>query len=86
MTIADDETVAVHIGSKDRMKFGLGTRFKSQIVALAVTDNLLDDRAHLVDLHREDDEMLPLVVVFLACLAEALVCLLDAVVKDVGEA
>ena len=81
----DDETIAVHIGGKDGMKFGLGTSLKSQIVALAMTDNLLDNRAHLVDLHREDDEMFALVLVLLACLPEALVSLLDAVVKDVGE-
>ena len=51
-----------------------------------MTDNFLNDRTHLVDFDREDDEMLTFILVFLACLTETLVSLLDAVVQDVGEA
>ena len=51
-----------------------------------MTDNLLNDGSHLVDLDGEDDEVLALVLVLLRRLAEALVCLLDSVVEDVGEA
>ena len=83
--VADDEAVAVHVGCEDGMQLRLRASFQSEVVALAVTDNLLNDRSHLVYLDREDDEMLALVLVLLCGFAEALVGLLNTVVEDVGE-
>ena len=68
------------------MELRLRAGFEPEIVTLSVADNFLYDRAHLVDLHREDDEVLGLIVVFLGSLAEALVRLLNPVVENIREA
>ena len=86
VSVADDEAVGVHVGGQHGVKFGFGTRFQSQVVAFAVANNLLHDRAHLVDLHGVDNEVVSLVVVLFFCLDKALGRLLDAVVEDIGKA
>ena len=86
VAVADDEAVAVHVGGEDGMQLGLGAGFEAQVIAFAVADNLLHDGAHLVHLDGEDDEVLALVFVLFASLAEAFVGLLNAIVEDVGEA
>ena len=68
------------------MEFRFRTAFQSEVVFLAVRDNLLHHRAHLVHLDGVDDEMLPFVVIFLFCLCKASGSLFDAVVQDVGKA
>lgn len=85
MSVTDNETVAIHIGYEDGMKLRLRTSFQSKIVTFSVTDNLFNNRPHLVHFHRENDEMLALVFVLLRGLAEALVGLLDAIVQNVWE-
>jgi hypothetical protein len=68
------------------MQLGLRTGFQSEIIFLAVADDLLHHRAQLVHLDRIDDVVLRLVVIFLRRLLEARGHLLDARVQDVGKA
>ena len=86
VAVADDEAVAVHVCGNHGMQFGFRAGLQPEVVALAVADDFFYDGAHLVHLHGEDDKVFTLVVIFLACLAETFVGLLDAVVQYVGEA
>ena len=85
MAIADDETVGVHIRGEHGMQFWLGTGFETEVIALSVADDFLNNRAHLIDLHGEDDEMLCLILILLSRLTEALVGLLDTIVENIWE-
>ena len=67
------------------MEFRLRASLQSEVELLAVRDNLLNDRLHLVHLDRIDDKVFPLVTIFLLGLLKTAGCLLDAVVEDVWE-
>jgi hypothetical protein len=60
VAVADDERVVVHVGGNDGVELGLGTGFQSQVVFLAVADDFLHHRAHLIHLDGVDDEILAL--------------------------
>ena len=86
MAVADDERFGVHVGGQDRVEFGLRAAFETEVVLLAVGDDFLHHRAHLIDLDGIDDEVLALVFVFLLGTLKAGRGFLNAVVEDVGEA
>ena len=67
------------------MEFRLRASLQSEVEFLAVRDNLLNDRLHLVHLNRIDDKVLSLVSILFLCLLKTAGCLLDAVVEDVWE-
>ena len=85
MAVADDKAIAVHVGCNNGMKFRLGACLQTEVVALAVADNLLHHWAHLVDLYREDDKALSFEVILLGCLLKTRSRLLYAAVENVGE-
>ena len=67
------------------MEFRLRASLQSEVELLAVRDNLLNDRLHLVHLNRIDDKVFSLVSILFLCLLKTAGCLLDAVVEDVWE-
>ena len=85
VAIAHDEGVALALHGDDGMELGLGAGLQSQVELAAVADDFLHHRLHLVHFDGVDDEVLPLVAVFLLGLLEAAGRLLDAVVQDVGK-
>ena len=86
VSVAHDERVALALYGDDGMQFGLRSGLQSEVELASVADDLFHHRLHLVHLDGVDDEVLPLVVVFLLGLLKATGRLLDAVVEDVGEA
>jgi hypothetical protein len=68
------------------MKFGFATGLQAKVVSLAVADNFLNYGTHLVNLNREYDEMLSLIIIFLASCTETGVGLLNTAVQDIREA
>ena len=68
------------------MKFGLTACLQAKVVSLAMADDLLNHGTHLVHLNGENDEVLSLIVVFLAGCAETGIGLLNTAVQDIREA
>jgi hypothetical protein len=67
------------------VEFRLRASLQSEVELLAVRDNLLNDRLHLVHLNRIDDKVFSLVSILFLCLLKTAGCLLDTVVEDVWE-
>ena len=86
VAVADNQAVAVHVRGQHGVQFGFAAGFEAEVVLLAVADNLFNHGAHLVYLNRVDDKVVGFVVVLLFGAVEAFCGLLDAVVKDIGEA
>lgn len=86
MPVADDEAVAVHVGGKDDVKFGLGAGLESKVELLSVADDFFNHGAHLIDLNGKNDEVLGLKFILLGCNFEAFGRLFNPVVQNVGEA
>ena len=86
ISVTDDQRIGVHIDSNHCMQFGLGTSLQSKIELLAVADDLLNHRAHLIHFNRIDNKILRLVAIFLSRLSETTGNLLNPVVEDVGKA
>ena len=86
VSVADNQRVGVHIDGNHRMQFGFGACFQSEIEFLAVADNLLDHRTHLIHLNGIDNKILRLVAVLFRRLSETTGNLLNPVVKNVGKA
>ena len=85
VAVAHDERVRIRAECQDGVEFGLGASLQADVAFLAVADDFLDHRAHLVHLDGHHDEVLSVELVFLGRLLEAGVNLVDAVVKNVGE-
>ena len=68
------------------MKFGLTASLQAKVVSLAMADNLFNHGTHLVHLNGEYDEVLSLIVVFLAGCAETGIGLLNTAVQDIWKA
>ena len=88
ITVADDDWISVqvgHVAGEHGMQFGFAAGFQTDVELLAVSDDFLDDLSHLVHLDGIDDEVGPLVLIFLGGLLEATRNLVDAVVQNVGE-
>ena len=85
ISITDNQRIRVHIGGNHRMQLRFGACFQSQVELLPMTDNLLDHRAHLIDLNGVDDKILRLVAIFLRRLLETAGNLFNPVVKNIGK-
>lgn len=86
VAVADDDRVALALYGYHGVQLGLRAALQSEVELASVRDNLLNDGLHLIYFDRIDDEVLALIVVLLSRLLEAARSLLDAVVKNVGEA
>ena len=67
------------------MKLRLGTGLKADVELLAVTHNLVNNRAHLVNLNRKHNIVVALEVVFFRRRLKTRVNLLNSSVYDVGK-
>jgi hypothetical protein len=67
------------------MQLRFRSRFKTDIEFLTVTDNLLDHRAHLVNLYRVNYEILTFVTILLGGKFETVGYFFDTVVENIGE-
>ncbi|CDF22979.1 unknown [Prevotella sp. CAG:617] len=85
VAVADNQAVAVHVGSQDGMQLGLAARLKTEIVFFSVADDFLYHRAHLIDLDGVYNKVLPLEVILLGRLIEAGRGLFNPIVQDVGK-
>ena len=86
MAVTDYQRFGIHVCCQHGMKFGLTAGLQTKVVPLAVADNFLNYGAHLVHLDWENDEMLSLIVVFLASCAETSIGLLDTAVQNIRKA
>src|SRR5574344_2931444 len=74
-------TLALH--GNDSMKFRFRTRFKTEVELTSVTDNLFDDRLHLINLNRINNEILAGIVILLSGLLETTACFFNPVIKNI---
>ena len=86
ISVADNQRIGVHIDSNHCMQFRFGARFQSKIELLAMADNLLNHRTHLIHFNRIDDKVFRFITILLCRLPETTGNLFDPVVKDVGKA
>ncbi len=86
IAVADDERVALALHGDDGVQLGLRAGLESEVELASVRDDFLDHGLRLVHLHGIDDEILALIVVFLARFFEAARRLFDTAVENVGKA
>ena len=67
------------------MKFRLRPGFQPEIEFLSMADNLLNHRAHLINLNRIDDKVLRFIAVFLSGLSKTRRSLLNPIVQNIGK-
>ena len=88
VSVADDDGVGVqvgHVAGQHGVQLGLAAGFKADVELLAMADDFFHHLPHLVHLDGIDDEIGPLVLIFLGRLLKAAGNLVDAVIQDVGE-
>ena len=83
--IADYKGILGDICGKHSMQLRLRTGLKADIELLAVAHYLLHHRTHLIHLYRIDRIALPLIVVLLGSLTEAVRYFLDAIIQNIGK-
>ena len=85
VAVADDRRGGVRVDGNDGVQLGFRAGFQPEVELLAVADHFFHDGAYLVDLDGIDDEVFSFEAIFLGRFLEAVACLFDAVVQDVGE-
>ena len=65
--VANNQRFLINVNRQHRMQFGLTASLEADIELLAMADNLLNHRTHLVHLDRVNNEILCLIVIFLRC-------------------
>ena len=83
ISVAYDERVGMGVDGKHCVKLRLGAGFKTDVVFVAMADNLLHHLAHLVHLYGIDDEILAGIGVIIRGFLEAGWYFLDSVVENV---
>ena len=84
--VTDDGTVGGHAGHRhDREQLGLGSDLEAEVVPRPLADDLLDDRALLVDLDRIHRDVAARVPVLLDRGLKGVVKMQEPVREDVGE-
>src|SRR5205823_6205263 len=86
VTVADDQRLVVLVDRHDREELGLAAGLEAVVERAAVLDDLLDDRAVLVDLDRVHAAVLPAVAILANRIGERTAQQLDARLQDVAEA
>ena len=85
MAITDNEAIAVHVRSEHRVKLRFRTRFKSQVIFLTVTDNLLHHRTHLVHLDGVNNKVFGFIRILLGSFIKAVRSFFDTIIKNIGK-
>ncbi len=72
IAIADYQRILIYIGGEHGMEFRFRPSLQTNVEFLPMADNLLDHRAHLVDLNRIYYEILSLIAILLRSLFETI--------------
>ena len=85
ISITNDHGLIIDIDRKYRMQLWLRACFQTDIEFIPMTDNLFNDRTHLIDLDRIDNEILSRIAIFPSSSLKTIRNFLDPIIQDIRE-